>query len=168
MAWLPERQCPSFPGPSVLNSQDVRIILDSSHPADSLSLYIFYYGYARAQKSVFVDVSLDDLSDNMDWKISKIIRTKRRLLRLGSLEEIQQGKMKGRTKVGFDWSELKEDIDPSCICPSGYLWGTDLGRHRKCHECKLFDECVGVCLDLEGEEGINQRDVFFSSDDDEE
>ena len=100
----------------------------------------------------------------MDWNISKIKRIKENLLYLGVIQEVKQGSMAGKILVHHVEAGIKEGFDPVHFCPSGRLWGTDLGGALGCHECEVPDKCIEVCFELEGEAGINARDVFLNDD----
>ncbi len=143
------------------------MIMDTCYSPELLSMYIFYYAYAKEQNSPYVVISDTRLSRAMDWELSKIKKIKYALTYIGVLTLIKEGSMKGRIRVDFNWGELTQENESKYSCLYGHTIGVSLTDYAECGECEAEINCINICLELEGDKGLEEREIYRTEKQDE-
>lgn len=151
-------------GPYIINSHVLRKIMDTCYSPELLSMYIFYYTYAKEQNFPYVTISDHCLSRAMNWKLPKIKKIKYALTYIGALTLIKEGSMEGRIRVDFNWEELTQENESKYSCPYGHTIGISLTAYVECSECDAKINCIDICIELEGEKGLEEREIYRTTE----
>lgn len=150
--------------PYIIKPRVFNMIMDTCYSPELLSMYIFYYAYAKEQNSPYVTISDHRLSRAMDWELSKIKKIKYALTYIGALTLIKEGSMEGRIRVDFHWGELAQENKSKYSCPYGHTIGVSLTGYAECGECDAEINCIDICLELEGEKGLEEREIYRTTE----
>lgn len=80
----------------ILTKQTIDVFLRSKNPADIMSLYTFYYYTAKWQETNQPKCTTNYVAKGLKWSEAKVRRSKKELVELGLVEDIQQKDESGK------------------------------------------------------------------------